>query len=146
MMYPFMTLDDNTEIVHSEMQPDHRVKVYIEKPDEKDCFHSAVCYLPDYTWEDVSGFTPAEIDRYQKFQMCIRDSACPDDAAILCHGILKRKGAVGFQQLPQRAHIQRSQCTCLLYTSAVRGQSPGQPGQRPERAIHRSLRLADGLR
>ena len=47
MMYPFMTLDDNTEIVHSEMQPDHRVKVYIEKPDEKDCFHSAVCYLPD---------------------------------------------------------------------------------------------------
>ena len=67
MMYPFMTLDDNTEIVHSEMQPDHRVKVYIEKPDEKDCFHSAVCYLPDYTWEDVSGFTPAEIDRYQKF-------------------------------------------------------------------------------
>ena len=56
MMYPFMTLDDNTEIVHSEMQPDHRVKVYIEKPDEKDCFHSAVCYLPDYTWEAVSGW------------------------------------------------------------------------------------------
>ena len=53
--------------LYSEMQPDHRVKVYIEKPDEKDCFHSAVCYLPDYTWEDVSGFTPAEIDRYQKF-------------------------------------------------------------------------------
>ena len=46
MMYPFMTLDDNTEIVHSEMLPDARVKVYIEKPDAKDCFHSAVCYLP----------------------------------------------------------------------------------------------------
>ena len=29
MMYPFMTLDDNTEVVHSEMLPDHRVKVYI---------------------------------------------------------------------------------------------------------------------
>ena len=43
--------------------------------------------------------------------------ACPDDAAILCHGILKRKGAVGFQQLPQRAHIQRGQCT-------VRGTGP----------------------
>lgn len=49
MMYPFMTLDDDTEIVHSEMLPDGRVKVYIEKPDAKDCFHSAVCYLPDYT-------------------------------------------------------------------------------------------------
>ncbi len=38
MMYPFMTLDDNTEIVHSEMQPDHRVKVYIEKPDAEGSF------------------------------------------------------------------------------------------------------------
>ena len=39
MMYPFMTLDDGTEIVHSEMHPDGRVKVYLEKPDAKDCFH-----------------------------------------------------------------------------------------------------------
>ena len=38
MMYPFMTLDDNTEVIHSEMLPDHRVKVYFEKPDAKDCF------------------------------------------------------------------------------------------------------------
>ena len=61
MMYPFMTLDDNTEVVHSEMLPDGRVKVYFEKPDAEDCFHSAVCYLPDYKWEDVNGFTPEEI-------------------------------------------------------------------------------------
>ena len=26
MMYPFMTLDDNTEVVHSEMLPDGRVR------------------------------------------------------------------------------------------------------------------------
>ena len=31
MMYPFMTLDDDTEIVHSDMLPDGRVKVYIER-------------------------------------------------------------------------------------------------------------------
>lgn len=37
-MYPFLTLDDNTEIVHSEMRSDGTVKVYIEKPDAKDCF------------------------------------------------------------------------------------------------------------
>lgn len=37
MMYPFMTLDDDTEIVHSEMKPDGRVKVYLEKPDAEDC-------------------------------------------------------------------------------------------------------------
>lgn len=63
-MYPFMTLDDGTEIVHSEMHPDGRVKVYLEKPDNKDCFHHASCYLPDYTWEDILGFTQADLDRY----------------------------------------------------------------------------------
>ena len=41
MMYPFMTLNDDTEITHSEMKPDGRVKVYIETPDEKDGFHNS---------------------------------------------------------------------------------------------------------
>ena len=66
MMYPFLTLDDHTEIVHSEMLADGRVRVYIEKPDEKDGFHSAVCYLPGYDWQDIAGFTPDQIARYQK--------------------------------------------------------------------------------
>lgn len=43
MMYPFMTLNDNTEIVHSEMKSDGTVKVYIETPDEKVCFRHASC-------------------------------------------------------------------------------------------------------
>lgn len=66
MMYPFMTLDDQTEIVHSEMLEDNRVKVYLEKPDEKDCFHHATCYLPGYEWTDVFGFTAEQITRYQE--------------------------------------------------------------------------------
>lgn len=66
MMYPFMTLDDGTEIVHSEKQPDGKVKVYIEKSDEKDGFHHAVCYLPGYEWKDISGFSNEEISRYQE--------------------------------------------------------------------------------
>lgn len=66
MMYPFMTLDDETEIVHSEMLPDGRVKVYLEKPDTTDCFHSATCYLPRYDWENIIGFTEKEIARYQE--------------------------------------------------------------------------------
>ena len=36
MVYPFMTLDDRTEIVHSEMKEDGSVKVYMEKPDAED--------------------------------------------------------------------------------------------------------------
>ena len=55
MMYPFLTLDDNTEIVHSEMRPDAELG-----------FRHATCYLPSYTWEDVEGFTQVEINRYQE--------------------------------------------------------------------------------
>ena len=71
MMYPFMTLDDDTEIVHSEMKPDGRVKVYLEKPDAEDCFHSAVCWLPGYDWQEVHGFTPEEIAR--KMDVSLKD-------------------------------------------------------------------------
>ena len=31
MMYPYMTLNDDTEITHSEMKEDGRVKVYISE-------------------------------------------------------------------------------------------------------------------
>ena len=54
MMYPYVTLNDDTEITHSEMLPDGRVKVYIETPDLRDGFHHATCYLPEYSWEDVN--------------------------------------------------------------------------------------------
>ena len=56
MMYPFLTLDDNTEIVHSEMRPDGTVKVYLERPDAELGFRHATCYLPSYTWEDVEEY------------------------------------------------------------------------------------------
>ena len=54
MMYPYLTLNDDTEITHSEVRPDGRVKVYIETPDEKDGFHDATCYLPVYGEVDVT--------------------------------------------------------------------------------------------
>ena len=72
MMYPFLTLDDETEIVHSEMLPDGKMKVYIKKPDEKDCFHHATYYLPDYLLEDVDGFSEDEMQHYLKI---IQDTA-----------------------------------------------------------------------
>lgn len=60
MMYPFMTLNDETEIVHSEMT-DGIVKVYIETPDENLCFKHATCYLPEKKWEDIYGYSDEEI-------------------------------------------------------------------------------------
>lgn len=66
MMYPYLTLDEDTEIVYSDMDENGCVKVYIEKADEQDGFHSAVCMLPSYDWKEISGFSDAEIDAYQK--------------------------------------------------------------------------------
>lgn len=66
MMYPFMTLNDDTEITHSDMKTDGRVKVYIETPDKMDAFHNAVCWLPDYTWENVNGYSEAEMTFFQE--------------------------------------------------------------------------------
>ncbi len=71
MMYPYMTLNDDTEITHSEMKPDGRVKVYIETPVENG-FHNATCYLPDYIWEDITGYSEAEINY---FKQLLKDNA-----------------------------------------------------------------------
>lgn len=72
MMYPFMTLNDDTEITHSEMKEDGRVKVYIETPNEKDGFHHAVCWLPEYRWENIQGYTEDEMSYYRQL---IRNNA-----------------------------------------------------------------------
>jgi hypothetical protein len=68
MLYPFMTLEDNTEIVHSEaltIDGKEQVKVCIEKP-VFEGFHSAECWLPEYRWDKVNGFSQEEIEEYQK--------------------------------------------------------------------------------
>ena len=69
MLYPFMTLNDNTEIVHSEAllkEGKEKVQVRIEKP-VPDGFHSATCWLPDYRWENIDGFSSEEIHYFQDF-------------------------------------------------------------------------------
>ena len=66
MVYPFMTLDDKSEIVHSELLPNNKVKVYIEKPDAKDCFHHLTCYLPNYEIEENFGFSEKDVERYME--------------------------------------------------------------------------------
>ena len=65
MMYGYMTLSDETGIAHSEMRPDGTVKVYFEKPVDGG-FRSATCYLPAYRWEDVDGFSPADVQRLER--------------------------------------------------------------------------------
>ena len=67
MMYSFMTLNDDTEITHSEMKADGKVKVYIETPDEFGGFHNATCWLPDYRWEDIEGYSDTEMAYFKQY-------------------------------------------------------------------------------
>lgn len=66
MLYPFLTLNDDTEIVHSEILKDGSVQVYIETPDSKDCFHHMTVYLPDYRVEEIYKYSQEEVDKYMK--------------------------------------------------------------------------------
>lgn len=69
MMYPFMVLADQTEVVHSDVYEENgteTVKVYFEQP-VSGGFRSAECYLPSYRWEQIEGFSAAEIAKYEAF-------------------------------------------------------------------------------
>ena len=67
MIYPFMTLNDDTEIVHSEMNADGgTVKVYMETPGAELGFKLATCYLPGYRWEDIVGHSEKDIDSFEE--------------------------------------------------------------------------------
>ena len=65
MMYPFMTLNDDTEITHSEMKADGSVKVYIETQ-MKRWMHNATCWLPAYKWENIEGYSDTEISYFKQ--------------------------------------------------------------------------------
>ena len=68
MLYPFMTLNDNTEIVHSEALYDsghEQVRVCIERP-VYGGFQSAECLLPEYEWRNNNGFSDDDIAQFQE--------------------------------------------------------------------------------
>lgn len=68
MMYPYMTLADETEIVHSQVIEENgkkKVIVNFERPTE-DGFDSARCELPGYHWLEKSGYSDSEIHFFEK--------------------------------------------------------------------------------
>lgn len=68
MMYHYMTLADETEIVHSQLIPKdgkQHVIVNFERPTE-DGFDSARCELPEYHWVSREGYTDADISLFEQ--------------------------------------------------------------------------------
>jgi len=68
MMYPYMTLADETEITHShilERNGRREIEVHFERPTD-DGFDVARCILPIYDWVKLEGFTQSEILVFQQ--------------------------------------------------------------------------------
>ena len=66
MIYPFITLEDGTEIVRSEIKEDGSVKVYMEKPIMLG-FKSVECWLPKYEWKNNNRFSDEELKYFDEF-------------------------------------------------------------------------------
>ena len=68
MMYPYMTLADETEILHSQIIEDNgkqKVIVHFERPTEQG-FDSARCELPEYKWLFKEGYSDEEIGMFEQ--------------------------------------------------------------------------------
>ena len=68
MMYPYMVLADETQIVHSQIiEKDGRqmVVVHFERP-TKDGFDCARCELPEYRWILKEGYSDEEIAAFEE--------------------------------------------------------------------------------
>lgn len=68
MMYPYMTLADETEIVHSQIIEENgekKVIVHFERPTD-DGFDSARCELPSYKWLFRNGYSDQEITFFEQ--------------------------------------------------------------------------------
>lgn len=71
VMYPYMTFEDGTEVIHSDLITDgdiEKVIVHFERPTAEG-FDSARCELPSCSWTDWKGhFTQSE---KRAFEECL---------------------------------------------------------------------------
>lgn len=68
MMYPYMTLADETEIVHSQIINENgkeKVVVHFERPTGNG-FDFARCELPEYCWVEKNGYSKDEIQIFDQ--------------------------------------------------------------------------------
>ena len=69
MIYPYITLADETEIVHTQTFIENGlecVEVHFERPSDNG-FESARCVLPSYKWILRDGFSDKEIEEFEEF-------------------------------------------------------------------------------
>lgn len=72
MLYPYMTLADETEIVHSQILDGEKVVVHFERPTEEG-FDSARFELPSYELLYGEGYSQNELDFFREL---LQKNAC----------------------------------------------------------------------
>ena len=68
MIYPYITLADGTEIVHTHVFEEdglQKVEVHFARPKEGG-FDTARCQLPNYKWLITDGFTDADMEVFDQ--------------------------------------------------------------------------------
>jgi hypothetical protein len=68
MLYPYITLGDGTEILHSQIieeEGKEKIEVHFEKAIETG-FAVARCILPEYNWIKVEFFSNDEVTFFEK--------------------------------------------------------------------------------
>ena len=70
MLYPYITFNDNTEVLHThvleEGTQNQSVEVHFERP-VLNGFQSARCVIPGYKWLSNDGYSEDEIKNFEKF-------------------------------------------------------------------------------
>ena len=66
MYWNYIQLPDETQIAYSDMRKDGTIGIRVERPVEQG-FDQALCTIPSYRWDNVSGFTAEEIASLDKF-------------------------------------------------------------------------------
>lgn len=68
MVYPYMILNDDTEIVHTQVFEEdgvQKIEVHFERPTAAG-FDTARCQLPSYTWLIRKGFSDEEMELFDQ--------------------------------------------------------------------------------
>ena len=69
MMYPYITLDDETIITHSHLMGEGEnksVEVHFERPNDDGGFDTARCRIPGYEWIIRKGYNDKEMARFER--------------------------------------------------------------------------------
>lgn len=67
MFYPYCTIGNDIEVVHTPLDESGYTLVHIEIPDEECCFKTMDCLIPSYKVSNVVGMSDEEVEEFVDF-------------------------------------------------------------------------------